>query len=575
MILLRLKINEPFRCLQAGFELYFQNDWDQSESRGGFAPYVLAGPNGSGKSNVLEVLAAIFYHLECQYLTIRPQGFDYDEEENPGGFRDEKAMPDAFELEYLTFPPVSPEYGDQKVLVHIKIVKIPGSSARVYLLNHPDVDAAKPLPRTEAAEMLPEYVLAYSSGENEILSLPFFKMRFINYDAYLYHLTRQSDYPGPEGRMAFLDSQKSQALLICNFLFQDESSLEAFKTDVGVKGLKQFRIIIRQHRRVAYDHEIIKDFKGTLSELQSENMVELTTGLKKTSHQKDGTTREIGVIDRLTQCATCSFMDEETDSLILDYWVTSETQNAFKNHFSSILDLFQSFQALITLNLYPVSDPMKKALYQSASLYVNETVPILPLDERVIRFEDLILRKEGVTAPVYAKSLSDGEHQFLHTLGLCLLFKNKNALFLLDEPETHFNPDWRSKLISRIRDCFKTSHRKTIREMLITTHTPFLISDSRPEHVLVFKKEDQSVTVSRPDYNTLGASINKITMKTFDKKETIGGYAQSILKSLKKRFEAGENREALLEEVHQKLGDSIEKMLFTKTLLDSMEKDET
>ena len=71
MKLLRLKINEPFRCLQAGFELHFLRDWDKS-SAGDFAPYILAGPNGSGKSNVLEVLAAIFYQLECQYLTYRP-----------------------------------------------------------------------------------------------------------------------------------------------------------------------------------------------------------------------------------------------------------------------------------------------------------------------------------------------------------------------------------------------------------------------------------------------------------------------------------------------------------------------
>ncbi len=573
MILLRLKINEPFRCLQQGFELYFQTEWDRSESRGDFAPYVLAGPNGSGKSNVLEALAAIFYHLACQYLAIRPQGFDYDEEENPQGFRDEKAVPDAFELEYLTFPPVSPEYGDQKVLVHIKIVKVPGSSARMYLLNHPDVDADKPLPRTEAAEMLPEYVLAYSSGENEILSLPFFKMRFINYDAYLYHLVRQSDYPGIEGRMAFLDTQMSQAVLICNFLFQDKEALAPFQLDVGVEGLKQFRIIIRQHHRVAYDYEAIKDFKGSISEFRSDAMVELTTGLKKISHLKDGSIRKIGIIDRLTHCATCSFYDDETDSLILDYWVTPETRTAFKNHFSGILDLFQSFQALIFLNLYSVSDALKKDLYRSQSLYLNETVPVLPLDERIIRFEDLVLFKQGVTDPVYAKSLSDGEHQFLHTLGLCLLFKDKNALFLLDEPETHFNPDWRSKLISRIRDCFALSRPKTIREMLITTHTPFLISDSEPEKVMVFKKENQAVTVKRPDYNTLGASINKITMKTFDKKETIGGYAQKILNELKERFKTGEDKETLLEEVNQLLGDSIEKVLFTKTLLDSMEKD--
>ena len=62
-------------------------------------------------------------------------------------------------------------------------------------------------------------------------------------------------------------------------------------------------------------------------------------------------------------------------------------------------------------------------------------------------------------------------------------------------------------------------------------------------------------------------------MKTFDKKETIGGYAQKILNNLKERFEAGENKETLLEEVNQLLGDSIEKVLFTKTLLDTMEKD--
>ena len=60
---------------------------------------------------------------------------------------------------------------------------------------------------------------------------------------------------------------------------------------------------------------------------------------------------------------------------------------------------------------------------------------------------------------------------------------------------------------------------------LVTTHTPFLISDSRPEKVLVFDKTDDVVSVSRPDYNTLGASINKITMATFGKRETIGARA--------------------------------------------------
>lgn len=213
-------------------------------------------------------------------------------------------------------------------------------------------------------------------------------------------------------------------------------------------------------------------------------------------------------------------------------------------------------------------------MYQSASLYVNETIPTLPSDERIMRFKDLWIQKSGIAENILSKSLSDGEHQFLHSLGLCLLYKDKKCLFLLDEPETHFNPDWRAKFISSIRDCFKDKYSKsTMREMLITTHTPFLISDSKKEYVLVFNKntEFKTVEVARPDYNTLGASINKITMQSFGKTETIGRYAEKQLDEIKERFEAGAPKHELIDEVNNLLGDSVEKVLFVKRVLDSME----
>jgi hypothetical protein len=71
-------------------------------------------------------------------------------------------------------------------------------------------------------------------------------------------------------------------------------------------------------------------------------------------------------------------------------------------------------------------------------------------------------------------------------------------------------------------------------------------------------------------YNTLGASINKITMHTFGKRETIGGHAQALLKALRTRFEqGGEDKEALITEIHQQLGDSVEKLLLIKAILDN------
>ena len=283
------------------------------------------------------------------------------------------------------------------------------------------------------------------------------------------------------------------------------------------------------------------------------------------------------IVSRLKRCATCWFVDETTDTLYLDYFVNKATREAFSENFDfkvnqSPIALFQAFQVLLTLNLYSTSESLKTELYQSDSHYVTETVPILASDERIMRFKFVKFSKIGVDQPVMLKSLSDGEHQLLHSLGLCLLFKNTNSLFLLDEPETHFNPDWRANFVTRLHQCFKGAEDS--HEMLVTTHTPFLISDSRPEKVLVFNKDIETgkVSVSRPEYNTLGASINKITMNTFGKRETIGGHAQAILENLRQRFKDGEDKEQLIEEIDQQLGDSVEKVLLIKTILDSMEK---
>ncbi|MDQ1240047.1 MAG: hypothetical protein QG577_2233, partial [Thermodesulfobacteriota bacterium] len=372
----------------------------------------------------------------------------------------------------------------------------------------------------------------------------------------------------PESRQTFLDNAFNQAILLSNLLFEEPDTLQPFKEEVGIEGLEQFRIILK--KSIEMSAAQANDFpEGFI-------IIDEDADGGKTFHLPILHKFE-PIIDRLQRCATCSYHDMENDTLYLDYLVSEETREAFKNNFASAIDLFQYLQILLTLNLYSVSESLKKDLYRSASLYVNETIPTLPSDERVMRFKDLVLKKHGVSDTLYAKSLSDGEHQFLHSLGLCLLYKDTNSLFLLDEPETHFNPDWRSKLISRIRECFKHADPKVQREMLITTHTPFLISDSTPEQVLVFDKSDGIVHVNRPDYNTLGASINKITMKTFGKRETIGGFAQQKMAELKQRFETGNatdsdaGKHALIDDINQQLGDSVEKILLIKTILDSME----
>lgn len=582
MKLVRIKITDPdgFRSLPCGFEHRFRTEWSFQEEQAkpeGFAPFVCAGPNGSGKSNLLEALAAIFFQLEV--LRVRrsflPEVLQSNELD---------ISPVAFELDYLIQVPPEYRYPDGPVWAGVSVWKNPGESVRLQWMNQGEfnTDVYEAFKGGHADILLPEYVLGYSSGENEILSLPFFKMRFVQFDEYWNALTRQLSYPGrPETRLAYLDNSFSQAILLCNLLFQDEATLQPFREDIGIEALKEFRIIIKRRIEVTAQQAaqltsgdyVLPGYSqdGYFADNPAISLSAETGGyIVNLTQLLDGDERS-SIIEKLKRCATLSYQDEATDTLILDYWVNDATKQAFRNNFDNApLGLFQAFQVLLALNLYSVSDSLKTDIYRSNSHYVSETVPTLASDQRIMRFKFVRFAKQGVAEPMMLKGLSDGEHQLLHSLGLCLLFRDTNSLFLLDEPETHFNPDWRANFISRLRQCLP-GKSDVGQEMLITTHTPFLISDSKPDKVLVFKKDKDSGTVgiSQPDYNTLGASINKITMKTFGKRETIGGHAQALLEALRMRFEQGEDTSELIDELNRELGDSVEKVLLIKAILDS------
>ena len=587
MKLLRLKITDPagFRSLPYGFEHHFRTEWslqDELAQPDGFAPFVCAGPNGSGKSNLLEALAAIFFQIE---ILRGRRSFLPEELQNA----DQEFSPVAFELDYLIQLPADYVQPGSPDWAKVCLRKKTGKRFAFYweegwtdfntdIYRDPSVD---PL-----ALLTPQYVLGYSSGENEILSLPFFKLRFVQFDEYWNVLTQQLPYPGhPETRMAYLDNGFSQAILLCNLLFQDEATLQPFREDVGIEALREFRIIIRrsvllapeqlaafasedQNQRQSLD-DIVKSNPALRAETDDAGSTRYRLNLM---YVLEGDEKSSLVVSALKRCASLHYLDEATDTLVLDYWVNDDTRQAFRENFDgSPLALFQAFQVLLTLNLYSVSDALKADLYQSTSHYVSETVPTLASDERIMCFEFVRFSKQGVEQSMMLKDLSDGEHQLLHSLGLCLLFRETNSLFLLDEPETHFNPDWRSNFITRLRQCLPGTGNVG-QEMLITTHSPFLISDSKPDKVLVFAKDKTSgaVSISRPDYNTLGASINKITMNTFGKRETIGGHAQIELEKFRARFEQGsEDKEALITAIHQQLGDSVEKVLLINTILGS------
>jgi restriction system-associated AAA family ATPase len=568
MKLLRLKIEneDGFRSLQKGFEINFHTLGD-TEAMEQFRPFCFAGLNGSGKSNVLEALANIFYHLEVCVARYLPESI-----KDPNNFKRNECTPDAFTLEYLI------GQHNRKVYAlyyfdKVTISKEEGKEPKMFIQSFPfddktekrEVSLIPPKSRDSAAEgkvYLPAHIIGYSSGENEILSLPFIKSRLIHLDEYRQAARdNYSSFEESENSLIYIDNNMSQAVLLCCLLFENEETLAPLRNidNTGILGLRSFRMNIHLHNFEFPDEKKSIPILWLIEQNQIAN---------------------------LKKCSTSWHLDQKTQTLWLDFYVNDSTKAAFKEHFRSGLECFHFFRLLYELNNHFVDEVTKEDVYRSKGVYTDGKLPVGNPRQDVFHFLDFYITKKikgtGVEKDLLLRSFSDGEHQFIHTMGICLLLKDRRSILLLDEPETHFNPSWRAKFIKILNDSITAGNKgehpngsfnvHLLKDVLLTSHSPFIISDCLPDNVVLFEKDDKGDTTAKKaselGIDTYGTSVNLLTNRIFKNKETIGTYAMSKLKEFKKRFDGNERTEDLIEELNNEFGDSIEKLMIIKEVKD-------
>ncbi|WP_428740763.1 restriction system-associated AAA family ATPase [Tenacibaculum sp.] len=571
MKLLRLKIEneDGFRSLQQGFEINFHSLTD-TEAMEQFRPFCFAGLNGSGKSNVLEALANIFYHLEVCVAKYLPESI-----KDPRNFKRTECSPNAFTLEYL----IGQHNRRQYTLYYfdkVIIIKKEGKEPQMFIQPFPfdssteirEISLTPPKVRNSSADgkdYLPAHVIGYSSGENEILSLPFIKSRLMHLDEYKQATRDNYDrFDEPENSLIYIDNNMSQAVLLACLLFENEKTLEPLRhiDNTGILGLRSFRMNINLHDFEFQDEKIKKTIKVPILKLLEQNQ-----------------------LDDLKKCATSWFLNQKTKTLWLDFYVNDATKLAFKEHFHSSLECFQFFRLLYELNNHFVDEETKIDVYRSKGIYTDGKLPVGSPRQDMFHFLDFYINKElktGKVKDLLLRSFSDGEHQFLHTMGICLLLKDRRSLLLLDEPETHFNPSWRAKFVKTLNDSISSGNPKglpngdfnvhLLKDVLLTSHSPFIISDCLPDNVVLFEKSEDGHTTAKKaselGIDTYGTSVNLLTNRIFKNKETIGSYAMSKMTEFKKRFDSGEKTEDLIEELNNEFGDSIEKLMLIKEVTD-------
>lgn len=490
MKLLSLKyFKGEFDSLLDGFAQQFHSIIDLNTT----SPICLAGVNGSGKSKLLEILADIFYYLD----------HFFSDDKN---FSKKTLL--EFELEYIL---------ENDKRTHIRISQI--DSKGYPLMERKVRNKWKEIKLRSCKNYLPKHIVGYSSGDNETLSKRF-EETYLEYSEAVTDLTKNpSGKKVPDTRLVFLDYKVNSYVFIANSIFREGKQLKLINDKIEeLDSLESFRITIQEKPR--YKSRLIP--------------INLTQELE-------------GYINTLKECATCSFYEETNKKTILDFYLNDQTKKIFKRNFTSAFHFYTSLYKLDLLNDILLRREKKDIVKNAEYPNQKNSFPNLSPEDKVFNIENIRVNLKSVNHDVDYFDLSDGEHQLIHVLGSILMIDSIDTLFLMDEPETHFNPQWRSRFISTLHDINPTKKQ----DFLITTHSPFILGDCQKQHVLIFEEGKSR----NPEVQTYGLSIERILKEAFGVVPPLSDKALEDIKKLQKS-KSIKNIESRIDE----FGESIEKL---------------
>lgn len=204
----------------------------------------------------------------------------------------------------------------------------------------------------------------------------------------------------------------------------------------------------------------------------------------------------------------------------------------------------------------------KKALKAFAANYDDDKDMFAALEATDISdlFREMIVwvtRKNDASGDISFSDLSDGERQLLMVLGLIRVSRGKEALFLLDEPDTHLNPAWQLTYLDLISEWTEIAADEDKCQIIMTSHNPLTIAALTRKEVRVMSvTEAGDVSVKEPYADPRGMGFTSTLTEIFGLPTTLDPETQkqiddrNALARLEKR---SEEQERLLIEMNDKL----------------------
>jgi predicted ATPase len=301
---------------------------------------------------------------------------------------------------------------------------------------------------------LPSYVFGYYSGPSNRMEAHFDEHQKRFYDALI------GDQNKPLRPLLYARLVHSQFVLLSFFNEQDQYILNFLEEHLGILGMDSVLFVMRDppwdskegDPRFWNARGVVQRFLDKLYELA---LVPL----------------------RLTRRVSLDFKQSNTLEHLYLYLENEDKLKALSSIYDSQQEFFKALE----------------------STYISKI-----LSEVRIR-----VKVRSADGSLTFRDLSEGEQQLLMVLGLLRFTKEDEALFLLDEPDTHLNPAWGIQYLQFIADVVGTQQTSHI---IMSTHNPLVISSLERPQVRIMQRDEKTGHVSAilPDEGPKGMGIDNI-----------------------------------------------------------------
>jgi hypothetical protein len=159
------------------------------------------------------------------------------------------------------------------------------------------------------------------------------------------------------------------------------------------------------------------------------------------------------------------------------------------------------------------------------------------------------------------RGISTGELAKLYLYSEIFLFleqelvqKNKLNIIFIDEADLYFHPEWQRIFLSEVLDLISNEFKASNVQLVISSHSPIMISDFLPRDITALKKTKHGITVVSDSYG-FGSSIAELYLSGMHLESTFGQYSQEKIKDLvdrKKTNTLSKDDRVLIGEINNK-----------------------